>query len=52
MSVKTMNPKYLAFIVVTIVLALLTGCTTTRRPGFPRQSYDEKKQIKDLETRM
>jgi hypothetical protein len=32
-----------------MMLGLLSACTTLRRPGFPRQSYNQKQQIKNLE---
>jgi len=31
------------------LLICVAGCHTTRKPGFPRQSYNEDKQIKQLE---
>ena len=38
--------KLFPFCCLLVVAALLTGCGT---PGFPKQSYDPKKQIKQLE---
>jgi hypothetical protein len=32
-----------------LTVLFLTGCSSTRKPGFPRQSYNEKAQIKALE---
>jgi len=38
--------KLFSCLCVLVLLAMLSGCGT---PGFPRQSYNEKKQIKQLE---
>jgi hypothetical protein len=38
--------KHFSSICLLVIVAVLSGCGT---PGFPRQSYDEKKQIRQLE---
>lgn len=41
--------RILCFLTTLLCIPLLCGCHAMRRPGFPRQSYNEKKQIKELE---
>ena len=43
-----MNSQFRCVFIL-FLLVVLAGCGTMRKPGFPRQSYDEKKLIKQLE---
>lgn len=43
------NLKLRTILAATVGSLLFTGCATGRKPGFPRQSYDEKKTILEME---
>lgn len=44
--------RYVTWILVALASwAVFSGCGQQQRPGFPAQSYDEKKLIEDLETK-
>ena len=44
--------RYVTWILVALAsCAVFSGCGQQQRPGFPAQSYDEKKLIEDLETK-
>lgn len=42
--------RLLTSLSIVLAVAILAGCSSLSKPGFPKRSYDEQKQLKDLTT--